>query len=181
MCWVGARSLTNERGTAVTGELSHTGPGGAPRMVDVSGKPVTRRRAVAEAYVTVGPRIAARLREAGGLAKGNVLDTARLAGIMAAKRTATLVPLCHPLALDSVEVDAALEGDRVHIRTCVAAESRTGVEMEALTAAAVAALTVYDMVKSAGKGVEIGPVRLVKKEGGKSGRWSREEQPDATR
>lgn len=181
MCWVGARSLTNERGTAVTDELSHTGPGGAPRMVDVSGKPVTRRRAVAEAYVTVGPRITARLREAGGLAKGNVLDTARLAGIMAAKRTATLVPLCHPLALDSVEVDAALEGDRVHIRTCVAAESRTGVEMEALTAAAVAALTVYDMVKSAGKGVEIGPVRLVKKEGGKSGRWSREEQPDATR
>lgn len=181
MCWVGARSLTNERGTAVTDELSHTGPGGAPRMVDVSGKPVTRRRAVAEAYVTVGPRITARLREAGGLAKGNVLDTARLAGIMAAKRTATLVPLCHPLALDSVEVHAALEGERVHIRTCVAAESRTGVEMEALTAAAVAALTVYDMVKSAGKGVEIGPVRLVEKEGGKSGRWSREERPDATR
>ena len=162
----------------MTGELSHTGPGGAPRMVDVSGKPVTRRRAVAEAYVTVGPRIAARLREAGGLAKGNVLDTARLAGIMAAKRTATLVPLCHPLALDSVEVDAALEGDRVHIRTCVAAESRTGVEMEALTAAAVAALTVYDMVKSAGKGVEIGPVRLLEKSGGKSGRWLREGEPD---
>jgi len=161
--------------------LSHLGPDGGARMVDVGAKAVTRRRAVAEAYVTVGPRIAARLREAGGLDKGNVLDTARLAGIMAAKRTATLVPLCHPLALDSVEVDAALEGDRVHIRTCVAAESRTGVEMEALTAAAVAALTVYDMVKSAGKGVEIGPVRLVEKEGGKSGRWSCEERPDATR
>jgi len=167
-------------------------------MVDVGAKAVTRRSASAEAYVTVGPEIAERLRREGGLAKGNVLETARLAGIAAAKQTPALIPLCHPIALDAVEVEAALEGDRVRIRTRVRAEAKTGVEMEALTAAAVAALTVYDMVKSArpvespaghgsprrarvatGKGIEIGPVRLLEKEGGRSGRWSREESGDA--
>jgi cyclic pyranopterin phosphate synthase len=148
-------------------------------MVDVGGKAVTRRRAVAEAYVAVGRSVAAQLRRKGGLAKGNVFEAARVAGILAAKRTAALIPLCHPLPLDHVDVAVAVVGGRVHIRASVAAEARTGVEMEALTAAAVAALTVYDMVKSAGKGIEIGPVRLLEKTGGKSGRWTRKGGDDA--
>jgi len=152
---------------------------GEARMIDVGAKPPTRRRALAEAYVTVGRAIAARIERAGGLAKGNVLETARLAGIMAAKRTPSLIPLCHPLPLDAVEVQAELKDDRVHIQARVQAEARTGVEMEALTAAAVAALTVYDMVKSAARGVEIGPIRLLQKEGGASGRWTRQEPADA--
>jgi len=152
-------------------------PGDA-HMVDVGAKPITRRRARAEAYVTVGRAMAARI-EQGGLAKGDVLATARLAGILAAKRTATLIPLCHPIPLDTVEVEADLETDRVRIRAEVTAEARTGVEMEALTACALAALTVYDMVKAAARGVEIGPVRLLRKEGGASGRWTRQEPADA--
>jgi cyclic pyranopterin phosphate synthase len=171
-------------------DLNHLGPDGGARMVDVGAKAVTRRSASAEAYVTVGPEIAERLRREGGLAKGNVLETARLAGIAAAKQTPALIPLCHPVALDAVEVEALLDGERVRIRTRVRAEAKTGVEMEALTAAAVAALTVYDMVKSArpvespvatGKGIEIGPVRLLAKEGGRSGRWTREEPGDGAR
>jgi len=143
-------------------------------MVSVAGKAVTQRTARAEAWVTVGPAIAAELRRSGSVAKGNVLETARLAGIVAAKRTSELIPMCHPLALESVEVEATLEGDRVRLETRATCEGKTGVEMEALTGAAVAALTVYDMVKSAGKGVEIGPVRLLEKTGGKSGTWRRE-------
>jgi cyclic pyranopterin phosphate synthase len=155
-------------------KLSHVSRDGSPRMVDVSRKKATRRVAVAEAYVHVGPEIAAALRKTGGLAKGDVLQTARLAGIQAAKRTADLIPLCHPLALDWADVSAELVGDRVHVIARASCEARTGVEMEAMTAAAVAALTVYDMVKSAGKGVEIGPIRLLEKSGGKSGTWWRE-------
>ena len=155
--------------------LSHLAPAGSPRMVDVGPKPVTRRTAVAEAWVAVGPAIARHLRREGGLAKGNVLETARIAAVLAAKHTPALIPLCHPIPLENVEVEAALVGDRVRIRTTVTAEAKTGVEMEAMTAAAVAALTVYDMVKSAGKGVEIGPVRLLRKDGGRSGRWTRKD------
>jgi cyclic pyranopterin phosphate synthase len=151
-------------------------------MVDVSGKSATRRTAVAEAWVTVGPAIAARLRRYGGLDKGNVFETARLAGIMAAKRTPTLIPLCHPIPIDSIDVETTLSRNRIHIRARVTGHARTGMEMEAMTAAAVAALTVYDMVKSAGKDVEIGPVRLLEKTGGKSGRWKRgREASDAAR
>jgi len=156
--------------------LSHLAPDGSPRMVDVGAKDATRRRAVAEAWVTVGPEVAERLRRDGGLAKGNVFETARLSGIAAAKQTPSLIPLCHPLPLDHVGVDVALDGDRVRIRSEASAETKTGLEMEAMTAAAVAALTVYDMVKSAGKGAEIGPVRLLEKEGGKSGHWRREDR-----
>ncbi len=154
--------------------LKHVSPSGQARMVSVSGKSITVRTARAEAWVKVGAEIAAELRRSGSIAKGNVLETARMAGIMAAKRTSELIPMCHPLALDVVEVEAVLDGDRVRLETSVACEGKTGVEMEALTAAAVAALTVYDMVKSAGKGVEIGPVRLLEKTGGKSGTWRRE-------
>ena len=154
--------------------LSHVSPNGKARMVDVSAKGETERWAQAEAWVDVGAEIAEALRGAGGVDKGSALETARLAGIMAAKRTAELIPLCHPVALDIVEVDAELAGDRVHIVSRAACRARTGVEMEAMVAASVAALTVYDMVKSAGKGVTIGPVRLLAKRGGKSGPWNRE-------
>jgi molybdenum cofactor biosynthesis protein MoaC len=129
--------------------------------------------------VNVGSEIAARLRQDGALTKGNVLETARVAGIMAAKRTPELIPMCHPLVLDVVEVEAHVVEDRVRIISRVTCEGKTGVEMEAMTAASVAALTVYDMVKSAGKGVEIGPVRLMEKGGGKSGQWKRKESGHA--
>jgi cyclic pyranopterin phosphate synthase len=159
-------------------ELSHVGPGGEARMVDVSKKARTPRFARAEAEVLVGSEIAQKLRETGGVAKGNVLETARIAGVMAAKRTPELVPMCHPLALDAVDVDARIEGETVRIEASVRCTGRTGVEMEAMTAAAVAALTVYDMVKSAGKGVEIRSVRLLEKSGGRSGHWTRKDIDD---
>lgn len=161
--------------------FSHLTKAGAARMVDVGGKRVTRRVARAEAWVEVGPAIARKLRQTGGVTKGNVIETARLAGILAAKRTADLIPMCHTIVLDSVEVKAELEGEGVRIESRVACRGRTGVEMEAMVAAAVSALTVYDMVKSAGKGVRIGPVQLLEKRGGKSGRWEREEGHRATR
>ena len=159
--------------------LSHLDNTGAARMVNTAGKRATRRTARAEGWVDVGAEVAAALRTAGGLAKGNVLETARLAGIQAAKKTADLIPLCHPLALDGIDVRAELVGDRVRLESAVTCHGRTGVEMEAMTAVAVAALTVYDMVKSAGKGVEIGPIRLLEKRGGKSGTWRRKERPGA--
>jgi cyclic pyranopterin phosphate synthase len=162
-------------------KLSHVSPRGAARMVSVSKKAPTRRRAVAEAWVTLDPQTAALLFCTGGVAKGNVLETARLAGIMAAKQTPALIPLCHPIPLEYVDVEASLVGNRVHLVATAEAEAKTGVEMEAMTAAAVAALTVYDMVKSAGKGAEIGPVRLLEKTGGKSGRWTRKEPRDGAR
>ncbi len=154
--------------------LNHLSPDGAARMVDVSAKPSTRRSATAEAWVNVGAEIALQLERTGSVGKGQVLETARIAGIMAAKRTADLIPLCHPLVLDAIDVTATLEGARVHVLAKVASEGKTGVEMEALVAASAASLTVYDMCKSAGKGIEIQLVRLLEKSGGKSGNWSRE-------
>jgi len=162
-------------------KFSHLSSRGAARMVSVSEKVPTHRRAVAEAWVTLAPQTAALLRRTGAVAKGNVLETARLAGIMAAKQTPALIPLCHPIPLEHVDVEASLVGNRVRLVATAAAEAKTGVEMEAMTAAAVAALTVYDMVKAAGKGAEIGPVRLLEKTGGKSGRWTREEPRDGPR
>jgi cyclic pyranopterin phosphate synthase len=143
-------------------------------MVNVADKRVTARTARAEAWVNVGAVVAARLRATGSVAKGNVLETARLAGIMAAKQTAHLIPMCHPLVLDAVEMVAELVGDKVRLESRIVCDGKTGVEMEAMSAAAVAALTVYDMVKSAGKGVEIGPIRLLEKTGGRSGHWRKE-------
>ena len=144
-------------------------------MVDVGEKSATRRVAVAEAYVDVGVTVARAIRRHGGGAKGNVLETARLAGIMAAKRTAELIPLCHPLTLDAIDVDASLRKGRVRLVATVKYQGHTGVEMEALTAVSVAALCVYDMIKSMEKGVTIGPIRLLEKSGGKSGHWLRKE------
>jgi cyclic pyranopterin phosphate synthase len=154
--------------------LSHLDRRGRARMVDVSPKPVTRREAVARGEVTMERATLARI-AAGNLPKGDVLAVARLAGIMAAKRTADLVPLCHPLPLSHVDVvltpDAA--GGRVLVESRVRVEARTGVEMEALTAVAVAGLTLYDMCKAVDRGMTIGAVRLVAKRGGRSGRYAR--------
>ena len=156
--------------------LTHVSADGEAQMVDVGDKRATRRRAVAEAWVRLSPAAAALLRQRGGRSsKGNVVETARLAGIMAAKRTAELIPLCHPLMLDAIDMKAELLGDCVRLVATTDARGPTGVEMEALTAAAVAALTVYDMLKAVDKGIEIGPVRLLEKRGGKSGHWARKE------
>ncbi len=151
--------------------LTHLDERGHARMVDVSGKPVTERTAVAEGFVRMAPETLALAVE--GAAKGDVLGTARIAGIMAAKRTADLIPLCHPLPIAKVVVDLepddALPGLRVS--ATVKTTGRTGVEMEALTAASVAALTVYDMLKAVQRDMEIGGVRVALKEGGASGRF----------
>lgn len=142
-------------------------------MVDVSAKKVTRRRAVASAEVRVNARTLA-LISASKLPKGDVFAVARLAGIAAAKQTGLLIPLCHPLPLDHVDVQIeACPPDRVRIRSEAVVLARTGVEMEALTAAAVAALTIYDMCKAVDRGMVIGPVCLEEKSGGRSGRWQR--------
>jgi cyclic pyranopterin monophosphate synthase len=153
--------------------LSHVSSDGRARMVDVGEKSATVRTARGEAVVRVGKAVATLLRRSGSVAKGNVIETARIAGIMAAKSTAALIPMCHPLPLDYIDVQIALHADRVRIESSVRCRHVTGVEMEALTAAAVAALTVYDMCKSADKGIEIERVRLLEKTGGKSGRWAR--------
>lgn len=156
-----------------SGELTHVDARGAARMVDVSRKGETERRAVAEGEVRVAAATL-RLVRKNALAKGDVLATARLAGIQATKRAPDLIPLCHPLRIDGADVSVAPAGrDRVRIRAEVRARDRTGVEMEALTAVAVAALVVYDMVKAVDKGAEIRFVRLLEKDGGKSGPWRR--------
>ncbi len=153
--------------------LSHLDKAGSARMVDVTAKLPTARLARAEAVVILGRALAARLRRTGALSKGDVLETARLAGIQGAKQTASLIPLCHPLPLDVVEIRATVGGDRVLIEAMARARAATGVEMEALTAASVAALTVYDMCKAASKDIVIGPIRLLEKSGGRSGHFLR--------
>jgi cyclic pyranopterin phosphate synthase len=141
-------------------------------MVDVSGKPTTSREAVARGHIRIAPA-ALRLVRAGKLKKGGVVEVARLAGILAAKRTADAIPLCHPLPLSHVDVSLEPRRDGFSIEARVRTEAKTGAEMEALHAVAVAALTVYDMVKAADKGMEIGGLVLVSKTGGKSGEWRR--------
>jgi cyclic pyranopterin phosphate synthase len=155
--------------------LTHLDAGGRARMVDVSDKAATDRRAVAQAVVRVSAKTAAAV-SAGDSPKGDVLGTARIAGIQAAKRTAELIPLCHPLPLSFVGVDGEIDSESGEIRLVAEARTsgRTGVEMEALTAATVAALTVYDMVKGIERGAEIGPIALLEKSGGRSGEWRRE-------
>jgi cyclic pyranopterin monophosphate synthase len=158
------------------GELTHLDDEGTARMVDVGDKPTSARRAVARAVVRMSPATAQRV-EAGDAPKGDVLGVARIAGIQAAKRTGELIPLCHPIGLDHVDLDAQLDPQTgtVTLTATAAVRARTGVEMEAMTAAAVAALTVYDMVKGLERGVEIASVQLLAKSGGRSGDWVREE------
>ncbi|MFC1489654.1 cyclic pyranopterin monophosphate synthase MoaC [Candidatus Latescibacterota bacterium] len=158
--------------------FSHLSKSGSAKMVNISEKNSTLRMARAEAWVHVGPEIIKQLKKEGGFSKGNVIETAKLAGIMAAKRTSELIPMCHQIPLDVIEIITEFIDDSVRIESRVECVWKTGVEMEAMTSASVAALTIYDMVKSAGKGIQIGPLRLLEKTGGKSGRWESTEVLD---
>ncbi|WP_370178502.1 cyclic pyranopterin monophosphate synthase MoaC [Alteriqipengyuania sp.] len=155
--------------------LTHLDEHGAAHMVDVGGKVETTRIAVAEGRISMNPAALAAIRD-GSVPKGDVLATARIAGIMAAKQTATLIPLCHPLSLDSVSVDCAVEDDGVRITATASLTGKTGVEMEAMLACSTALLTIYDMAKALDKGMVIGGVRLLSKTGGKSGDWHAERE-----
>jgi cyclic pyranopterin phosphate synthase len=154
-------------------QLTHLNGRGDTRMVDVNHKSPTTRRAVAQGVLVVGPDVMAAVRE-GKTPKGNVYEAARLAGIMAAKRTADLIPLCHPLPLGHVAVTFQDGDDRISIRGEASATAPTGVEMEALTAVTVAGLTLYDMLKALSKGMVLTDVRLLEKSGGRSGTWRAE-------
>jgi cyclic pyranopterin phosphate synthase len=151
-------------------KLSHFDAAGSPRMVDVSGKQASKRTARAHAFVSVRPEVLAQLP---ANPKGNPLEIARVAGIMAAKKTSELIPLCHPLPISHADVETILEPDGVRIVATASTTAETGVEMEALTAASVAALTVYDMMKALDKGIEIHDIYLLEKTGGKSGDYRR--------
>ena len=150
-------------------KFTHLNEGDQPRMVDVSGKAITHRIAVAEALVYLGPELARMLKETGSTKKGPVIQTAVIAGIQGSKSTSDLIPMCHPLPLSAVEVDIQLEGEKARIQVQVKTSHQTGVEMEALTGASVAALTLYDMCKSISKAMIIESVKLLEKTGGKSG------------
>ena len=152
--------------------LSHLDPAGQPSMVDIGGKPITRRTATAEGFVHTSAELLAAIRD-DRVAKGSVLQVARLAGIQAAKRTDELIPLCHSLPLDAVHVELTLTDKGVAIRAEASTSYKTGIEMEALTAASVAALTVIDMGKAIDPAMTIQRIQLVRKTGGKRGEWTR--------
>ena len=151
-------------------KLTHLDSHGAARMVDVGGKPETARSATATGRIRMSPHALGAVREGSG-PKGDVLAAARIAGIMAAKKTGELIPLCHPLSLDAVSVDFAFEDDAVRATATASLSGKTGVEMEAMTATSVALLTIYDMAKALDKAMVIEGVRLLAKTGGKSGAW----------
>jgi cyclic pyranopterin phosphate synthase len=153
-------------------DLTHLDDAGDARMVDVGDKPVTRRRAVAEAVVELSSEAADAL-FGGSLPKGDALGVVRVAAVMGAKQTANLVPLCHPIGLDHVAVEITRCDDGARIQVACEVEARTGVEMEAMTGAAVGAVALYDMVKGIDRGAQIGPIRLLAKSGGRSGEWTR--------
>ncbi len=150
--------------------LTHLDPAGNARMVDVGGKPETRRVAVAEGRIAMNAAALAAI-STGTVPKGDVMAAARIAGIMAAKKTAELIPLCHPLPLDSITLDFGIETDGIRVTSTATLTGRTGVEMEALTAVSIALLTIYDMAKALDKGMIIDGIRLIEKRGGKSGDW----------
>lgn len=154
--------------------LSHIDETGAARMVDVGAKPATARSATARGTIRMNAAALAAIRDGSG-PKGDVLATARVAGVMAAKKTADLIPLCHPLALDAVTVDFVFEDAAIAVSATASLTGRTGVEMEAMTAASVALLTIYDMAKALDKAMVLGGICLVRKTGGKSGDWRRED------
>lgn len=150
--------------------LTHVDDKGAARMVDISAKPAVRREAVTEGFISIAAETLAKI-AANRLAKGDVIATARIAGIMAAKRTADLIPLCHPLPIDAVTLDLAIEATGIRVTATVVTTFGTGVEMEALTATSVALLTIYDMAKASDRGMVISGIRLLRKSGGRSGDW----------
>lgn len=153
-------------------KLSHIDEKGQTRMVNVSDKAVTRRRAVAEGRIRLTKAIVDAI-QSQSTAKGNVLETARIGAIQAAKKTSDLIPLCHPIPISNISIDFQLQGINLKIRAEVIAEAKTGVEMEALTAVAIGSLIVYDMCKGIDKGMVIGPIELLEKEGGKSGTYKK--------
>ena len=157
-------------------KLSHLDDSGRARMVDVSDKPTTIRMARAEATVRLGKTLATQVRKTGRAKKGEVVETARIAGIMGAKHTADLIPLCHPLALTGVAVDAHWKHDGLRFEATARTTGPTGVEMEALAAVTVAALTVYDMCKAASKDITITGIRLLEKSGGRSGHFAAKDE-----
>lgn len=152
--------------------MTHLDDEGRARMVDVGGKPSTDRKATAEAFIVLAESTRAAL-FSGGLPKGDALSVARIAAIQAAKRTSDLVPLCHPIPLTSIDVGITEVADGARVEVTVATTAPTGVEMEAMTGAALGAMTLYDMVKGLDRGAVIGPVRLLAKSGGRSGEWTR--------
>ena len=156
-------------------QISHLDEEGRIRMVDVGAKPVTARAAEAGGFVRMAESTVAAIRER-RTPKGDPLETARLAGIMAAKRTGELIPLCHPLALTHVDAQITLEENGARVTATASTSAQTGVEMEALTAVSVAALTLYDMLKAIDRGMVIGEIRLERKSGGRSGEWVREKE-----
>ncbi|MFN4019221.1 MAG: cyclic pyranopterin monophosphate synthase MoaC [Erythrobacter sp.] len=151
-------------------KLTHLDSDGAAHMVDVGGKPATARRAVASGRITMSAAALEAIR-AGNAPKGDVLSAARIAGIMAAKRTGELIPLCHPLALEAVSIEFAYEEGAIRATAAASLTGKTGVEMEAMTAASIALLTIYDMAKAIDKGMVISDIRLIAKSGGTSGAW----------
>jgi cyclic pyranopterin phosphate synthase len=156
--------------------LTHIDTEGTARMVDVGAKAETQRLAVASGRIAMTPEALAAIR-AGDAPKGDVLGTARIAGIMAAKRTADLIPMCHPLTIDAVNLDFDFEDSAIRATATASLTGRTGVEMEAITAVSIALVTIYDMTKALDKGMVIGEIRLVEKRGGKSGPWRAEGWP----
>ncbi|MGB3723958.1 MAG: cyclic pyranopterin monophosphate synthase MoaC [Pacificimonas sp.] len=158
-------------------DLTHLDTDGNAYMVDISAKPATKRIAVAEGRIHMSPMALSAI-SSGTVPKGDVLAAARIAGIMAAKKTADLIPLCHPLPLTGTKVDLAVNTDHIHVTASVSTTFGTGVEMEAMTATSIALLTVYDMAKALDKAMVIGGVRLLSKEGGKSGHWHAPEMKD---
>ena len=154
-------------------DFTHFDRTGQAHMVDVGEKPVTRRQAIAEGRIWMQPTTAERI-QAGDHRKGDVLGIARIAGIMAAKRTGDLVPLCHPIALTRVAIEFQVETDAIHVQATCEVNGQTGVEMEALTAVSVALLTIYDMCKAVDRGMRLDGIRLLEKHGGRSGSWTAE-------
>lgn len=154
--------------------LTHIDSNGTARMVDVGAKAESQRLAVASGRITMAPEALAAVRE-GNAPKGDVLGTARIAGIMAGKKTAELIPMCHPLPIDAINIDFEFEENGVRVTATAAITGKTGVEMEAITAVSVALLTIYDMTKALDKGMVIEDVRLIEKRGGKSGIWRAED------
>lgn len=150
--------------------LTHIDSDGTARMLNVGAKAETQRLAIASGRITMSPQALEAIR-AGNAPKGDVLGTARIAGIMAGKKTADLIPMCHPLMIDAINVDFSFEQDAIRATATAALTGKTGVEMEAITAASVALLTIYDMAKALDKGMIIGEIRLIEKQGGKSGVW----------
>lgn len=166
-----SRPATDAPDVPAAPTLTHLRADGSAHMVDVGAKAVTSRRAVAQAVLVTRPEVVDAVL-AGELPKGEAIGTARIAGIMAAKQTSSLIPLCHPLPLTKITVDITGEGNRLTVIATVATNAVTGVEMEALTAASVAALTLYDMIKAVDKRAVITDIRVLEKQGGKSGDWS---------